>query len=58
MTTLMPITATNKNDARRVARPAINPITGGPTKNPAKPTVETAAKATPGDMVLDFPAAL
>jgi hypothetical protein len=53
-----PINATNKKDARKVANPAIKPIMGGPIKKPAKPMVETAASATPGDMVLDFPAAL
>ena len=45
-------------DALNVAKPAINPMIGGPTKKPIKPMVETAARATPGDMVFDLPAAL
>lgn len=56
--TLTPIKAISVNEARKVNKPATKPITGGPIKNPTKPMVETAAKATPGDMVFDFPAAL
>jgi len=57
-TTLAPIIAINRNEARKVAKPAIKPITGGPTRKPTKPTVDTAASATPADMVFDLPAAL
>ena len=58
MTTLAPMTAIKTNDARKVASPAMKPISGGPTKNPIKPIVDTAARAAPGDMVFDLPAAL
>lgn len=46
------------NDQRKPANSAINPIKGGPIKNPRKPMVDTAANATPGDIVFDLPAAL
>ena len=58
ITTQVPINAINTNDARKVAKPAMNPIIGGPNKKPIKPMVDTAASATPGCMVFDFPAAL
>lgn len=58
ITTQLPIRAMNTNEARKVASPAIKPIIGGPNKKPIKPMVETAAKATPGAIVFDFPAAL
>ena len=57
-TTQLPIKAINTNDALKVASPAIKPIMGGPNKNPINPMVDTAAKATPGCMVFDRPAAL
>jgi hypothetical protein len=57
-TTQVPINAININEALKVANPAINPIIGGPNKNPINPIVDTAASATPGAMVFDFPAAL
>lgn len=50
--------AINTKDALNVASPAINPIIGGPNRNPMNPIVDTAAKATPGAIVFDFPAAL
>lgn len=53
-----PIIAITVNDQRKPAISAIKPIKGGPIKNPKNPIVETAAKATPGDMVFDFPVAL
>ena len=56
--TQVPINAININDALKVAKPAINPIMGGPNKKPINPMVDTAAKATPGSMVFDLPAAL
>ena len=56
--TQKPIKAIKIKDTLRVASPAIKPINGGPTKKPINPIVETAARATPGLMVLDFPAAL
>ena len=43
-------------DQRKPAVCAINPIKGGPNKKPRKPTVESAASAAPGDIVVDFPA--
>src|SRR5664279_757836 len=36
----------------------MNPIKGGPNKNPRYPIVDTAAIATPGDITFDLPAAL
>jgi hypothetical protein len=50
--------AISVKDARSVASPAIKPIIGGPIKKPIKPSVETAASATPGFIVFDLPAAL
>ena len=35
---------------------AIKPIMGGPTKNPRNPILDTAAKAIPGDSLVDLPA--
>ena len=52
-----PKQAIKAKDQRRLDICAIKPITGGPNKNPRKPIVETAASATPGDMVFDLPAA-
>ncbi len=57
-TTLMPIAAISIKEIRRLAAPAIKPIIGGAIKNPANPIVDTAASATPGDMIFDLPAAL
>ena len=56
--TFIPIRAMKINDALKVAKPAIKPIIGGPIKKPTKPMVDTAASATPADIVFDFPAAL
>lgn len=53
-----PIIAITVNDQRNPAISAIKPIKGGPIRNPRNPIVETAANATPGDMVVDFPVAL
>ena len=58
MITQVPINAIKTKDALKVASPAIKPMMGGPNKKPIKPIVDTAAKATPGDMVFDLPAAL
>ena len=57
-TTLMPMQAIRTNDALKVAKLAMKPMIEGATKKPEKPMVDTAAKATPGAMVFDFPAAL
>src|SRR5450432_1388807 len=54
----VPITAMSPNEMRRFVAWAINPIKGGPNKNPRYPIVETAAIATPGDIILDFPTVL
>ena len=53
-----PIAAITTKEIRRLERPAIIPISGGPIKKPKKPIVETAAMATPADITLDLPAAL
>ena len=36
----------------------MKPITGGPSRNPKNPIVETVASATPGSIVFDRPAKL
>src|SRR3954469_10071259 len=46
----------NANDHFKLEVCAIKPIVGGPNKKPKKPMVETAAIATPADIVLLFPA--
>src|SRR5664279_6528912 len=51
-----PNKATRAKDQRKLIAPAINPIMGGPTRNPRKPMVETAAKAVLAGIVLDRPA--
>jgi len=56
--TLRPITAIKRKEIRRLDKPAINPISGGPIKKPRKPIVDTAAMATPGDITVYLPAAL
>lgn len=54
----MPMQAISRNDALKVAMPAIKPIKGGPIINPENPMVDTAVNATPGDIVAVFPAEL
>ena len=51
-----PSKAITAKDQRKLDNWAINPISGGPNKKPRKLMLETAARANPGDMVLDFPA--
>jgi hypothetical protein len=46
------------NDHCNPKASAINPISGGPIRNPRKPILETAASAIPGDSVSDLPASL
>jgi len=58
MATLIPIHAIKRNDALKVAIPAIKPMSGGPIINPENPIVDTAVSATPGDIVAVFPAEL
>lgn len=53
-----PKIAINVNDQRKLHVCEINPIMGGPNRNPKNPILETAVKAIPGDMVFDFPAEL
>lgn len=53
-----PKQAITLKDTRRLAACAMKPIRGGPNKKPKKPIVDTAASATPGNMVLDLPAEL
>ena len=54
----MAITEIARKEIRKLEACAIKPITGGPIKNPKKPSEETAVMAVPGDNVLDLPAAL
>ena len=56
--TLMPMQAMSRNDALKVAIPAIKPISGGPIKKPENPIVDTAVSATPGDIIVVLPAEL
>ena len=59
MTAIMvPMIAMRPKDMRKLEACAMNPIKGGPNRKPRYPIVETAAMATPGDMILDLPAAL
>jgi hypothetical protein len=58
MATHIPMHAIKRKDALKVAIPAIKPMSGGPIIKPEKPMVDTAVKATPGDMVAVFPAEL
>ena len=46
------------NDQRRLEAWAMNPMTGGQSRNPRKPMVETTASATLGGMIRDLPAML
>lgn len=48
--------AINAKDHFKLKVCAIKPMVGGPNKNPKNPIVDTAAIATPGDMVLLLPA--
>lgn len=50
--------AIKENETRKLVAPATNPISGGPNRKPINPIVETAARATPGDITFDLPAAL
>ena len=51
-----PNIAIRVNDHLKLNAAEINPIIGGPIRKPKKPIDDTAARATPGDIVLDFPA--
>lgn len=53
-----PTTAISANENLKPENPAIIPIIGGPIKNPKKLIVDTEANALPGDVLVDFPAAL
>lgn len=53
-----PSKAIKIKETRKLLACAMNPMTGGPIKNPRYPMVETAASATPADTFFDFPAAL
>ena len=52
-----PNIATPANDPRMPANCAMKPISGGPTRKPTKLIVDTAASASPGDIVYDYDAA-
>ena len=52
--TLKPITERITKDIFKLVAPATKPIIGGPIKSPTKPSVDTAAIATPGLNLLDF----
>lgn len=47
-----------KNEIFKLVRPAIKPMKGGPIKSPIITIEETAAMATGGGKILNFPAAL
>lgn len=47
-----------RKEPLRLDASAINPIKGGPIRNPINPRDETAVMAIPALMVFDFPAAL
>src|SRR5665647_63975 len=51
-----PNTPMRVNDQRKLTAWAINPIMGGPIKNPRKPMVDTAAKAVLAERVVERPA--
>jgi hypothetical protein len=53
-----PVKATKVKEAFKLNKSAINPIKGGPIKNPKKEMVEMMANATPGEYILDLPAVL
>lgn len=46
------------NERRMSDACAMKPISGGPIRNPRKLIDDTAAKAIPAPMLVDFPAAL
>lgn len=48
----------NAKENRRLENAAMYPITGGPSKNPKKLTLETMVSATLGETFLFFPAML
>lgn len=54
----IPKTPMNAKENRRLENSAMYPITGGPSKNPKKLTLETVVRATLGETVLFFPAML
>ena len=56
--TNIPMHAIVANDHLKFDACAINPISGGPIKNPKKPIVETVAIAIPELILRDFPAML
>src|SRR5437763_248024 len=58
MITIKPMMAMIRNDMRRLKIPATIPMSGGPTRKPRNPMLETAASAIPGDRREDFPASL
>jgi hypothetical protein len=47
-----------RNEPLKLEASAINPINGGPMRNPINPSDETAVMAIPAVMVFDLPAAL
>lgn len=53
-----PTRAMREKDHRREEAWAMWPMTGGPSRKPRKPMVETEARATLGIIFLDFPAML
>jgi hypothetical protein len=57
-TTAIDITEIIKNEILRLDASAMNPINGGASKSPRKPSDETAVSAVPGAIVFDLPAAL
>src|ERR1700712_4894813 len=53
-----PRTAIRPRETRKLKACAMKPIKGGPKRKPKHPMVETAASATPGESILERPAAL
>ena len=53
-----PSIAITENDKRKLNAWAINPINGGPNRNPRNPIEETAVNARPGESDVDLPAVL
>ena len=58
ITTAHDMMVSARKEPLRLEAPAINPIKGGPIRNPMNPRDETAVIAIPALMVFDFPAAL
>ena len=56
--TALDIRASARNEPLKLDPSAINPMIGGPIRNPINPRDETAVMAIPAFIVFDLPAAL